>query len=221
MVVKKTYVKKTYVKNSTGVLKKVLLCPPTYFEFEPINVITEDWLDKGEISDKKACLREHAELVQAYKENGVEVVMMEPDPDLPYEVFSRDFGGCVSEGFIMGRFREPVRQGETARYEAKMKELGIPCVARCTSGAYEGGDFWFLDDYTLAHGVIARTDFDGAENVRRQLNELGYEMIIVPALRQNLHLDMCFNIVAEKTAVVCKQALPYNFLKCLKREDLH
>ena len=33
---------KTYVKDSTSVLKKVLLCPPTYFEFEPINVITED-----------------------------------------------------------------------------------------------------------------------------------------------------------------------------------
>ena len=39
---------KTYVKDSTSVLKKVLLCPPTYFEFEPINVITEDWLEKGE-----------------------------------------------------------------------------------------------------------------------------------------------------------------------------
>ncbi len=209
--------KETYVKNSTGVLKKVLLCPPTYFEFEPINVITEDWLNKEQKSDKKACLREHAELVQAYKENGVEVVMMDPDPDLPYEVFARDFGGCVSEGFIMGRFREPVRQGETAKYEAKMKELGIPCVARCTSGAYEGGDFWFLDNYILAHGVIARTDFDGAENVKRQVHELGYEMIMVPALRQNLHLDMCFNIVAEKVAVVCKQALPYNFLKMLEK----
>ena len=47
---------KTYVNNASGVLKKVLLCPPTYFEFEPINVITEKWLDKGEASNKEACI---------------------------------------------------------------------------------------------------------------------------------------------------------------------
>jgi len=209
--------KKVFVSNSTNVLKKVLLCPPTYFEFEPINVITDQWLKNGDKSNKEACKREHAELVQAYRENGVEVVLMEPTPELPYEVFARDFGACISEGFIMGKFREPVRQMETAVYEAKMKDLGIPCVARCTAGAFEGGDFWFLDDYTLAHGVIARTDWDGVENIRRQVQELGYELIPVPAQRQNLHLDMCFNIVAEKVAVVCKEALPYNFLKMLEK----
>ncbi len=208
---------KTYVKDSTSVLKKVLLCPPTYFEFEPINVITEDWLEKGEKANKEACMREHAEFAQAYRENGVEVVMMDPNPNCTYEVFARDFGACVAEGYIMGAFREPCRKPETAEYEAKMKELGVPVVARCTAGAFEGGDFWFLDEYTLAHGVIARTDWDGFENVRRQAHEHGYEMIGVPALRQNLHLDMCFNIVAEKTAVVCKEALPYNFLKMLEK----
>jgi N-dimethylarginine dimethylaminohydrolase len=209
--------KNTFVKNSTNVLKKVLLCPPTYFEFEPINVITEDWLKKGQSSNKEACMREHAEFVQAYKENGVEVVLLDPDPNLPYQVFARDLGASIAEGYIAGRFREPVRIGESIAFEKKMKELGIPCVARCTSGAFEGGDFWFLDDYTIAHGVIARTDLDGAKNVRRQVNELGYELITVPALRENLHLDMCFNIVAEKVAVVCKQALPYNFLKMLEK----
>ena len=175
---------KTYVKDSTSVLKKVLLCPPTYFEFEPINVITEDWLEKGEKANKEACMREHAEFAQAYRENGVEVVMMDPNPNCTYEVFARDFGACLAEGYIMGNFRDP---------------------------------FWFLDEYTIAHGVIARTDWDGFENVRRQAHEHGYEMIGVPALRQNLHLDMCFNIVAEKVAVVCKEALPYNFLKMLEK----
>jgi len=208
---------KKYVRNATGVLKKVLLCPPTYFEFEPINVITEDWLKKGQKADKKACLREHEEFAQAYRENGVEVVMMDPTPGLTYEVFARDFGAMVAEGFIMGNFREPCRKGETAVYEAKMKELGVPDIARCTAGAYEGGDFWMLDEYTLAHGVVARTDWDGLNNIKRQVAEIGYNMIGIPCLRQNLHLDMCFNIVAEKTAVVCKEAIPDFFLKMLER----
>lgn len=207
----------TYVKNATNTLKKVLLCPPTYFEFEPINVITEDWLKKGEMVNKVECLREHADFVQAYQENGVEVVLMDPTPGLTYEVFSRDFGGCVGEGYIMGKFREPCRVGETAKYEAKMKEMGIPVIARCTAGAFEGGDFWMLDKYTIAHGVIARTDQDGYDNVARQMQELGYNMVGIPCHRENLHLDMCFNIVADKVAVVCKSALPDFFLKMLEK----
>lgn len=209
--------KKTYVKNATNRLKKVLLCPPKYFSFQPINVITEEWIEKGETADLKAFQREHVELIQGYKENGVEVVLMDPDPDLPYEVYARDFGGCVAEGFIMGAFREPCRKGETARYEAKMKELGIPCIARCTSGAFEGGDFWMIDEDTIAHGVVARTDYDGYKSIERQMWEHGYTMVPIFCKRENLHLDMCFNIVAEKVAVVCREALPYEFINLLER----
>jgi N-dimethylarginine dimethylaminohydrolase len=98
-----------------------------------------------------------------------------------------------------------------------MKKLGIPCVARCTAGAFEGGDFWMLDAYTIAHGIIARTDRSGFENVRDQVAELGYTMIGVPCHRQNLHLDMCFNIVADHVAVVCREALPHAFLAMLEK----
>jgi N-dimethylarginine dimethylaminohydrolase len=209
--------KKLWNNSATSPMKRVILCPPTYFEFEPINVITEDWLEKGEKANKEADLREHGELVAAYEENGVEVIKMEPTPGLTYEVFARDFGASIAEGVVMGRFREPVRRGETEVYEAKLKELGVPVVARCTAGAFEGGDFWFLDEYTIAHGVVARTDWDGFHNVRRQLEEHGYSVIGVPCKRENLHLDMCFNIVADRVAVVCKNALPENFLALLAK----
>ncbi|WP_312382998.1 dimethylarginine dimethylaminohydrolase family protein [Atlantibacter subterraneus] len=208
---------KHYVKDATSRLKKVLLCPPDYFSFQPINVITEDWIEKGESADISAFKREHAELVQAYRENGVEVVFMDPDPELPYEVYARDFGACVKEGFIMGAFREPCRKGETQQYEAKMKALGIPCVARCTAGAFEGGDFWMIDEHTIAHGIVARTDLDGFKNVERQMWELGYTMVPIFCQRENLHLDMCFNIVAEKVAVICRAALPWQFINLLER----
>lgn len=209
--------KKVWNNSATTPLKKVILCPPTYFEFEPINVITEEWLEKGEKANKAACLEEHSEFAQCYRENGVEVIMMDPTPGLHYEVFARDFGASIAEGMIMGAFREPVRKGETEVYEAKIKELGVPVAARCTCGAFEGGDFWYLDEYTMVQGVIARTDWDGFNSVRRQVEEYGYNMIGIPCKRENLHLDMCFNIVAEKVAVVCKDALPDFFLQMLNK----
>jgi N-dimethylarginine dimethylaminohydrolase len=210
---------KVFVKNSTGVLKKVLLCPPDNIKFQPINVITKGWLDKGQQVNREACLREHAELVQAYKENGVEVVLMEPTEGLTNQTFARDFGACVAEGYILGNFREGIRKGETLEYDKKLKELGIPCVAKCEKGLFEGGDFWFLDDYTLAIGVIARTDMEGIEELQTQLGKLGYSIIPVKCHSDNLHLDMCFNIAAEKIAVVCKEALPDYFIKMLEKRE--
>jgi N-dimethylarginine dimethylaminohydrolase len=208
---------KIWNDSATTTLRRAILCPPTYHEFQPINVITERWLREGQKSNHDAINREHAELVQAYRENGVEVILVEPQPDLPYMVYARDFGAAIAEGVVMGAFFQPIRRGESVYYEAKLKELEVPVVARTVSGAFEGGDFWLLDKYTVAHGIIERTDADGFNSVKRQLESLGYTMIGVPCERENLHLDMCFNIVGEKTAVVCKSALPGFFLRMLDK----
>jgi N-dimethylarginine dimethylaminohydrolase len=208
---------KIWNNSATSTLRRAILCPPTYHEFQPINVITEEWLRQGQKADHDAIKREHGDLVQAYRENGVDVILLEPQPDLPYMVYSRDFGASVAEGAVMGSFYQPVRRGESAVYEAKLKELGVPVVARALSGAFEGGDFWFLDEYTIAQGIIERTDVDGFNSVCRQMESLGYTMIGVPCERENLHLDMCFNIVGEKTAVVCTSALPGFFLRMLEK----
>lgn len=209
--------KKIWNHSAITPLKKVLLCPPTYHHFEPINVITESWLEKGQVANHQAIMKEHAGLVKAYEDNGVEVVLLEPQPECPYMVYARDFGAAIAEGVVIGKFRHPVRQVEATYYEEKLKELGVPIVARTTAGGFEGGDFWFLDPYTIVHGVIERTDWDGFRNVQYQLEDLGYTMVGIPCEKENLHLDMCFNIVGDKIAVVCKEALPKFFIRMLEK----
>lgn len=208
---------KIWNNSATSPLKKVILCPPTYLEYHPINVISQKWLDQGEKPDHDRMMKEHAELVEAYQDHGVEVILVEPHPDLPYQVYARDFGGIIAEGMIVGNYREPVRKKEAMVYEAKIKELGMPIVARTTSGAFEGGDFWQLDQTTIVQGVIERTDLAGFQNIQAQIKSLGYTMIAIPCEKENLHLDMCFNIVGENIAVVCKEALPKFFIKMLEK----
>lgn len=204
-----------FVHNSTGVLKRVMLAKPEYVRLQPINVISDRWIARGGGIDAAACMREHAELVEAYGENGVKVHFAPTKKELTNQVFARDFGACVAEGYVLGRFREPVRFGETGAYEDELKKLGIPCAARCERGVFEGGDFWFLDGRTLAVGTVARTDAEGFASLAEQLEPLGYRMIRVPCPKDNLHLDMCFNIAAERVAVVCRDALPDSFLRIL------
>ncbi|MEY8764386.1 MULTISPECIES: dimethylarginine dimethylaminohydrolase family protein [Clostridium] len=201
-----------FVRNSTAPLKKVLMCPPIYA------YLKENAGRGGNETkiDNELCMREHEELVRAYRSNGVEVVLMTPDSSLHDQVFARDFGACVREGYILGNFRIHSRKGETEAYRKKMEELEIPCVAKCSRGHFEGGDFWMLDDRTMAIGMLERTDEAGVDEIRRQVARYGYEVIPVGSSERCLHLDMCFNMVAEKLAVICSEVLPETFLNMLR-----
>jgi N-dimethylarginine dimethylaminohydrolase len=206
-----------FVPNSTGRLRRVLLCPPAHFSFLPINEITRGVLAGGEEADLAAMAREHAELADAYRTAGVEVVLADPVPGLPYMVYARDFGACLAEGVLIGSFREPPRQGEELHFERLVCELGLPVIGHVTRGAFEGGDFWFLDDATVVQGVVARTTWDGVRSAGGILEPLGYTVTGVQLASRNLHLDMAFNIVAPGLAVCATDQMPEHFLRMLRK----
>jgi len=207
-----------YVKNSTGILKKVLMCRPTYLKPVPINEIAKKWKDTT--LDLHKLEMEHKQIIKAYEDNGVEVVLLDTDSRMTNSVFARDFGGCIREGYILGRFREQVRFFERDAYRNKMAELGVPMVAECTEGLFEGGDFTFLDDYTLAIGMAARSNEKGVEEIQEQLKKYGYKVIGVPLEEKYLHFDLCFNMVDEKLALAYREALPEEFIKLLDEKGI-
>ncbi|MBN2880259.1 MAG: nitrate reductase [Clostridia bacterium] len=210
---------RTYVNSATGILKKVLLSAPSYLTLEPIDKISIDWLEKGTEIDRVKAAEEHAQLIEIYKSNGVEVETIEPVEGLSSMTYSRDFGFNLKEGYVLGRFKENVRRPETEKYREKLEELDIPMIACCTEGYLEGGDFWQLDERTLAVGMLQRSDEMGIENIRRQLKFFGYEIIEVEAKEEYLHLDMIFNIVGEKTAVAYWDGLPKHFKNYLSEHN--
>jgi len=209
----------TFVNNAYGKLKKVLLCPADYYRIEPINGISRKWMEQGYEMDYELCKKQHKALIQAYEDNGVEVELIEPKEGLTYQIFARDFGICLKEGYVLGHFKEPVRQPETALCEKKLKELGVPCIARCTAGCFEGGDFCFLDENTLLMGVIDRTDPAGFDSVKAQLSDLGYEMTPIYVDRKYLHIDIIINIIAKDTVIICPDLLPDGIVQRFKRRN--
>lgn len=209
--------KKTYVVNATNKLEKVMMCSPQFYRFNGINAITQAWMDKGDSERNAVMESEWQLLVDAYKALGIEVVEVAARPECEVMTFSRDYGCMIAEGAVMGHFRHPVRQVEAALYEQELKKRDIPVVARVNAGCMEGGDFWMIDEHTLAFGQVDRTDSIGVDNLRDQLEKFGYTVVGVPCPPQNLHLDMIFNIVAPQTALACLDQLPYNFLQMLYR----
>lgn len=207
-----------YVKNGTGVLRKVLLSKPTFLKPAPINEIAKKWQDTTLDIDKM--MLEHQLLVDVYESNGVSVEYLQAKENRPNAVFARDFGGCVREGYILGRFTKSMRDDERTDYEQKMVELGIPKVAEIEEGYFEGGDFMFLDEKTIAVGMFDRSDLVGVNSMEEQLKPYGYEVIGVPGKSAYLHLDMCFNLVTDKLALAYKAGLPNEFLSLLEEKGI-
>lgn len=207
-----------YVKDGTSVLKKVLVSKPQFLKPAPINEIAKLWKDTT--MDVDVMLREHQEFVDAYHKAGVEVEYLEPDEMRPNAVFSRDFGGCVKEGYIMGRFKLDMRYKEHVDYKKRMEELGVPMIGEVKEGLFEGGDFMFMNEKWIAVGMADRTNETGLRELRAILEPLGYEVTGVPVKQEYLHLDMCFNLVDEHLAVSYSRGLPEDFRRMLAARDI-
>ena len=59
------------VYNSTGVLKKVLLCLPKYYELMPISEVAKRHIEAGEKVDHEVVEKEHAEMVDSLRSAGI------------------------------------------------------------------------------------------------------------------------------------------------------
>ena len=208
-----------YVANGTGRLEKVLLSKPSHVhQAEQINEISKKW-DLQQI-DESRIQKEFQELHSLYESLGISVELMEKDEILPHAVFSRDFGGCVKEGYILGKFKNDIRLPETQAYEEKMAELGVPLLGEVSGmGVFEGGDFAFLDERTVAIGMLDRTNTEGFGQIKGILKPLGYDVHPVEMDPRYLHLDMCFNLVAPKLAIGYAY-LPETFIALLKKMEI-
>ena len=78
------------VDSEYGRLLDVLLCPPDHFRWLPTSAISRATLASDLVFSREDAVKQHAEMVSVYEDNGVNVHLLEPDPHLPYQVFARD-----------------------------------------------------------------------------------------------------------------------------------
>lgn len=207
-----------YFDNEYGKLRKVLLCPPTYFHWEPINEISKKSLESPQNFSHKLAIEQHEELADALGSAGVEVYFAEPSKYHPCMVYTRDFGKNVDEGVLLGRFRVPIRMGEEDLFEKYLTDRGFPIVGQVACGAFEGGDVHFVDRRTMVVGIGARSTMEAVESVRDILGPKGIDVVPVRFDPKYLHLDLLFVVLGEKLCLACPEGLPGDFLDLLKKK---
>jgi N-dimethylarginine dimethylaminohydrolase len=126
----------------------------------------------------------------------------------------------TAKGALLGPFRFPIRYGEED-FSIPFIEKRVPIwevIPQEDDLVFEGGDFMYMDSQTVALGIGARTTPAGARVVQSKMQTLGVEVIPVEFDPRYCHIDMIFNVVGERVAVACPEALPEAFLSRLKTE---
>ena len=120
-------------------------------------------------------------------------------------------------GVLIGRFRYLERKGEEIYAKRTHEELGETLLPnQITRGSMEGGDCYWLDERTLVIGNGNRSTYAGFENARESLAEHGIRVFVIEFLSKWNHLDIIFQPVADKLAVVCEDAIPEYFIGMLE-----
>jgi N-dimethylarginine dimethylaminohydrolase len=181
-----------YCDSESGELLRVALASPAcYRQTAPINRRQEREALQRPV-DRDRLLDEHLGLRQALLAAGVDVVDVDPHPDLPYLLNIRDPVVVIGSELVQFQMGEPLRQAEPAWVAA---QLGVqpdatPALAR-TGATLEGGDVFQVGGALLV-GVSQRTTSEGAV---AQLGHLGREIHPVELATGVLHLDTVFNVV--------------------------
>jgi N-dimethylarginine dimethylaminohydrolase len=197
------------VDSEHGRLLDVLLCRPESFRWLPTSAISRTTLDAGYEFEPERAAKQHAALVSAYEEAGVRCHFLEPDPALPYQVFTRDSSAMGPNGTVITQLAQPWRRGEYAPAIRFHQEEGIPIRGMITAGSLEGGDVMIIQPDTVLIGAgETRTQETAANQLAAWYREDGWEARVQPFPERYVHIDVLVAVLAEKLAAVCAEALP-------------
>jgi len=205
------------VDSEHGRLVDVLVCRPENFRWRATSAISQATLDAGYEFDAELATSQHAALVSAYENAGVRIHFLEPDPPLPYQVFTRDSSTMGPNGTVVTQPAQWWRRGEYAPVIRFHQEAGIPIRGMITAGSLEGGDVMIVEPGTVLIGAgETRTQEVAANQLAEWFREDGWEARVQPIPERYVHIDVLVAVLAEKLAAVCSEVLPASTVEWLR-----
>jgi N-dimethylarginine dimethylaminohydrolase len=138
-----------------------------------------------------------------------EPALLEPDPALPYQVFTRDSSAIGPNGAVIAQPAQWWRRGEYAPAIRFHQEAEIPIRGMITAGSLEGGDVMIVEPGAVLIGCgETRTQEVAANQLAAWFEEDGWEVRVQPFPERFVHIDVLVAVLAEKLAAVCTEVLP-------------
>ena len=200
------------VDSEYGVLRDVLVGSADAFrwlgeENARYSAVVRSTLRKGHRFDRELALRQHGEMLDAYRSAGVTVHQLETREELAYGVYTRDSSVMTPFGAVVCQLANPRRRGEYATTLRFYLANEIPIYDLVTAGSFEGGDFAMLEPGCALIGYTgARGEEIAARQVGTWLEAEGIEVVYSPIDEYYVHLDLLVCMLGEKLAAVCLDA---------------
>jgi N-dimethylarginine dimethylaminohydrolase len=197
------------INSEYGVLRDVLLGSPDAFrwlgeENAQYSALVRDTLRRGYRFDRDLALRQHAEMVDAYRQAGVAVHLLDASEEQPYGVYARDSNFMTPFGAVVTQLANPRRRGEYANVLRFYLSHDIPVYDLVSAGNFEGGDFNMIAPGCV---LIGYTGLRGEEVAARQvggwMEAESIEVRYAPIDEYYVHIDLMVCMLAEKLAAVC------------------
>ncbi|HSR69220.1 MAG TPA: arginine deiminase family protein [Acidobacteriota bacterium] len=146
--------------------------------------------------DLREALRQHQAYVDALREAGLHVEVMEPLQGHPDAWFVEDVAVLVPQGVVLTRPGAPSRRGEVESVQAALK--GLPLIGRIEAPAtLDGGDVLVAEKRVFI-GLSARTNGQGVRQLSDLLEPMGYQCCQIE-VGPGLHLKSDLNWIGPET----------------------
>ena len=184
------------------VSKKVLMCPPTYFDIEyEINV----WMHADNQPSEETAEDQWQKLYKIYTDQlGWEVQLIDPVKGLPDMVFATDCCVMINGKALLSSFRYPERQPETAYFEKWFSQNGYTDFKQAKN-FFEGGG----DNLICGNKIIAGHGFrSSAEAAKEMQDYFGLEVVPLKIVDPRFyHLDTSLTVLSEDTVAFYPAAI--------------
>ena len=210
------------VDSEYAVLRDVLLGSPEGFrwlgeENAQYSALVRESLRLGRVFDRAAALAQHAEMVAAYRDAGVNVHFLDGVEELAYGVYARDSSFMTPYGAVICQMASPRRRGEYATTLRFYLDNDIPIYDLVSAGNFEGGDYNKLEPGCVLIGYTGgRGEQVAAEQVAGWMVDEGVEVKFAPIDEFYVHIDLMVCMLAPKLAVVCVDTTPADIVDWIR-----
>jgi N-dimethylarginine dimethylaminohydrolase len=142
------------IPDPVPTVRHYLMCAPTHFA---VDYAINPWMDPtAEVSAERAVAQWQA-LVDAYRDLGHRVELIEPQPGLPDMVFAANSGTVIGGRVLGSKFRAPQRAPEAEHYRRWFVDQGFTDITMPSLVNEAEGDFTWTGRVLLA-GTGFRTE---------------------------------------------------------------
>ena len=200
------------INNDYAKLHDVLLGKPEYYRWVEAGPLIGRTLANAEKTghrfDLQLAMKQHAEMVSIYEENGVKCHYLPADQALHRNFFARDSSAMTPWGPLICHMQLKCRRADYATVIQFYQDHDVPIWKFATAGHFEGGDFNIIEPGRVLIGYCGeRSEKEGSEQVAEFVRAEGWEAVVAPISREFVHMDGLIVPLAEKLAVACVDAM--------------